>query len=476
LEEEEEEKLLDLIDHQKKVVKIISEVSRKVNSSIALKTIFNSTFELLDTHFGFQHIMILMLDPENQEHLIVYASHGYDGKGIGAKVPMGKGVIGTVAKNKKYLRMGAVRQNLRYVKSVITEKESGLVELPGIENCSSHLAVPLLFNTELEGVISVESTDLANFNSKDEELLQMLGVQIGIAINNANQFDIIEANNVQLKDLNENLEQKVVERTLELAEQKEIVEKKNREVTDSIRYALRFQDSMLPSADALKMNLDDCFVIFKPKDIVSGDFYWTIKQSDRVYFCVADCTGHGVPGAFVSMIGNVALRRALIEIGLIHPAEILDNISEFIEKTINKAGDIKDGMDMSLCCINHKTKQLEFSGAYNNALILRNGELIELIADKQPIGSYEYRTPFKTQVFDLQDKDRIYLTTDGFIDQFGGPRGKKFMKKRYKELIVENQTKRLSAQKVIFEKALSDWQGDIEQIDDICVMAVEYSG
>jgi len=221
--EEASDKLLEVIEQQKNVVKIIREVSSKVNTSLDLNVIFKSTFELLDRYFLFNHIMILLIDDVAPDQLVVASSHGYDGKGIGATVPIGKGVIGIVAKNKKLLRMSNVQQNLNYVKTALKQDQNS-IELPGISYCASQLAVPLLNHKDLVGVISIESPTIGLFDKKDEDLLQMIGVQIGIAINNAHQFNIIEATNVQLQDLNENLELKVVERTEKLASQKKQIE------------------------------------------------------------------------------------------------------------------------------------------------------------------------------------------------------------------------------------------------------------
>ena len=217
------DKLLSVIEQQKNVVKIIREVSSKVNTSLDLQTIFESTFQLLDRYFQFKHIMILLVDKKVSGQLAVTASHGYNGEGIGATVPIGKGVIGMVAKNKKLLRMSNIQQNLQYIK-VALEQNQSRIKLPGIPYCASQLAVPLLNHEDLVGVISIESPAVGLFDKKDEELLQMIGVQIGIAINNANQFNIIETTNAQLQDLNENLEVKVVERTKKLARQKQQIE------------------------------------------------------------------------------------------------------------------------------------------------------------------------------------------------------------------------------------------------------------
>jgi transcriptional regulator with GAF, ATPase, and Fis domain len=212
----EKSNLEELVEHHKKVINVLHEVSSRVNTKLDLELIFNTTFQLLDDFFRFKHIIILLVKEDSQV-LEVYASHGYEGKGKGATVPFGKGVIGMVAKNKKLLRMASVGNQLRYVQQVAQNND--IIPLPGLPNSASQLAVPLLMNEVLVGVLFVESTSNGLFDKRDESLLQMVGVQIAIAINNARQFEIIEDTNVKLQDLNENLELKVKERTQKLAEQ-----------------------------------------------------------------------------------------------------------------------------------------------------------------------------------------------------------------------------------------------------------------
>ena len=223
----DKDQLLEIIEHHRNVVSIIHDVSFKVNASLDLENIFSTTFTLLDRYFGFKHIMILLIDEDNKEELKVTASHGYQGQGIGAVVPFGKGVIGIVARNRKLLRMGNVYRNVRYFEAAISE-EKQVVALPGIENCASQIAVPLMNQNDLVGVISIESDKLGLFVKRDEELLELIGVQIGIAINNAKQFQLIESTNNSLKHLNENLEQLVLERTQKLALQKDKIEEQHK--------------------------------------------------------------------------------------------------------------------------------------------------------------------------------------------------------------------------------------------------------
>lgn len=223
--EKSNDSLIKLVERHKKVVNIIYEVSEKVNTSLDLDTIFDSTFQLLDTYFNFEHIMILLVDEQDDQLLRVCSSHGYKGEGIGMSVVFGKGIIGSVAKHKKLLRMNNLPFNRIYARAMSDSTE--MQQLPGIPNCKSKLAVPLVVQKYLVGVIAIESPNVAAFDKKDEELLKLLGIQIGIAINNANQFNEIQKANQQLKNLNETLEQKVVERTEILVAQNEQIKEQH---------------------------------------------------------------------------------------------------------------------------------------------------------------------------------------------------------------------------------------------------------
>ncbi len=271
------------------------------------------------------------------------------------------------------------------------------------------------------------------------------------------------------------LEIKVKERMEEVVKQKEIIEEKNKDITDSIQYALRIQTAILPPNKIVKQYLENSFILYKPKDIVAGDFYWMETVNDLVLFAACDCTGHGVPGAMVSVVCHNALNRAVREFGLTQPAAILDKTAEIVIENFSKSEeDIKDGMDISLCAYNIKTKKLQWSGANNPLWLLQNGELIETKADKQPIGMTEDSKPFTNHTFNLNATDTIYLFTDGFADQFGGDTGeKKLTKRRFKDLLLSVQTKSLQEQESTLDKFITDYRKQVEQIDDILVMGVK---
>lgn len=249
------------------------------------------------------------------------------------------------------------------------------------------------------------------------------------------------------------------------------LEEKNGEILDSIIYAKRIQNAILPPRKVVKEYLSQSFILYKPKDIVAGDFYWLEHKGGKILFAAADCTGHGVPGAMVSVVCNNALNRSVREYGLTDPGQILDKTREIVIEEFEKSeDDVKDGMDIALCCL--EGNKLHYSGANNPLWIIRNGEIIETKANKQPIGKYKLEDPFTTHSFELQEDDSFYIFSDGYPDQFGGPKGKKFMYKAFRELLLSVQDKSMDEQKTIIDMNFETWRGDLEQIDDVCVIGV----
>lgn len=255
--------------------------------------------------------------------------------------------------------------------------------------------------------------------------------------------------------------------------QKEVVDEKNKEITDSIQYAKRIQCAILPAPKLVRQYLEDSFILYKPKDIVAGDFYWIEIVEDKVFFTSADCTGHGVPGAMVSVMCSNALSKAVKELGIHQPAKILDKTVEILEERFAKSEEeVKDGMDLALCCLNLKTKKLDYAGANNPLYCITRGELKEIKPDKQPIGRYDDRQPYNNHTLDIKTGDCYYIFTDGFADQFGGPKGKKFKYKPFKQLLLDNHDKPMDEQKQLLDKAIEDWRGQLEQVDDICIIGL----
>lgn len=308
----------------------------------------------------------------------------------------------------------------------------------------------------------------------------------------------------------ENLERIVQERTHEVQSQKKQIEEQHKDIVGSIKYAQRIQDAFLPKRQEIKEVLDEHFVLFLPRDIVSGDFYFvesvTTQAGDRVdLFAAVDCTGHGVPGAFMSFLGNNFLQQSTKRPEINSPATAMDFLNNGILETLKikesiaKGQPIRDGMDMTLCGINRTTNELYFAGAKNSILLVLpvgretdfdfNNEcikgpvynenkthfLVEIKGDKHPIGLYgeESVMKFTNHTFKVKPGDLIYSYSDGYIDQFGGPRNKKFGTKRFKALIVELAELSMDEQRVRLEKAFTDWKGELEALDDVIVMGVK---
>jgi len=366
--------------------------------------------------------------------------------------------------------------------------------------------------------------------------------------NIAKQAEVLTLTQVNEKILQEQnivLEQKVIERTAEVVEEKKLVEEKNREILDSIEYAKRIQNTILPPQKIVTQYLEQSFILYLPKDIVAGDFYWMsappslakgeeqvspnsndniiklgsaekspLRGSPKleeteierlqvlpfgedlggaILFAACDCTGHGVPGAMVSVVCSNALNKAVKEFGLTEPAKILDKVAELVIEDLSKNNDdndeLKDGMDASLCSLNVETGALQWAGANNALFIIKsakgkmqsenqfelstlNFELNEVKPDKQPIGKFDNPKPFTNHTIQLQKGDTIYLFTDGYADQFGGPKGKKYSKGKFKELLLSIQHLPMIEQREALYNAHIEWRNTQEQVDDICVIGV----
>ncbi len=279
-----------------------------------------------------------------------------------------------------------------------------------------------------------------------------------------------------------------------IADQKILLEVKNKEVEDSITYAKRIQNAILPPQKKVKEHLEESFILYKPKDIVAGDFYWleTIdnietEQSDKnptpnsqhpslVLFAAADCTGHGVPGAMVSVVCNYGLNRAVREFGLTDPGEILNKTREIVVSEFEKSEDkVKDGMDIALCSLSVNSNQstvLKYAGAHNPLWIISKNQLSEIKANKQPIGKFDNPEPYTTHTLELQKGDTFYIFSDGYADQFGGEKGKKFKTSNLKSLLLSIQDKTMEEQKHLVDDAFENWKDDLEQLDDVCMIGV----
>jgi serine phosphatase RsbU (regulator of sigma subunit) len=263
-------------------------------------------------------------------------------------------------------------------------------------------------------------------------------------------------------------------RHVELKQAYDIIEEKNRDITASINYASRIQHAILPEPKEIKGLSDKCFILYIPKDIVSGDFYWFSRNGDKLILVAGDCTGHGVPGALMSMLGISFLEEIINVRGITESGQILNKLRKEIKRALHQKGisrETKDGMDISLCIIDRKKNIIQYSGAYNNLYLIRNGELSEYQADRMPIGIFDLTDKdFSSQDIQSMPGDLIYMFTDGFADQFGGPFQKKFKYSSFKTLLTEIHRVPLQKQKQILEKHFIEWKGDSEQTDDVLII------
>jgi serine phosphatase RsbU (regulator of sigma subunit) len=315
--------------------------------------------------------------------------------------------------------------------------------------------------------------------------------------------------NEKLKDkVNRELEQKVQERTSEIREQKEEIESQRdeieaqrdllfgqkKEITDSIAYAQRIQAAILPHKSYLDSIIPEYFVLFKPRDIVSGDFYWIKEVDSSLVIVAADCTGHGVPGAFMSMLGITLLNELFVKGKSHRPADIMEQLRTKVKAMLVQEGSVrdqKDGMDMAIAVINKEKKHLQFAGAYNPLYLIRRSEqlsgkepgsdtavkqngswLFELKGDRQPIGVHWEESEFTNQVIELEKNDLVYVFSDGYVDQYGGKQRKKFKTPKFKELLLSIQSESMEKQKQVIDSTFEEWRGNTEQIDDVCVIGV----
>jgi serine phosphatase RsbU (regulator of sigma subunit) len=282
----------------------------------------------------------------------------------------------------------------------------------------------------------------------------------------------------QLESYYYELEEKVKERTLKIEKQKEEIEDQKKHIMDSIYYARRIQNAILPSFSIIEAYLKNYFVLYLPKDIVSGDFYWMHEVDGMFLIAAVDCTGHGVPGAFMSIVGFNQLNQ-VVNVKKVRSASIiLDELNKGVITTLNEntsESSIKDGMDMALCVFDFVNKKVEFAGANNPLILIRDNELIKFNGDRFPIGAFEGSELrlFSNKVIDIREGDCFYLFSDGYADQFGGSDCKKFMFRRFQEFLLEIHTQPMEIQNELLRKRHYDWKGECEQVDDILVIGIK---
>jgi serine phosphatase RsbU (regulator of sigma subunit) len=267
----------------------------------------------------------------------------------------------------------------------------------------------------------------------------------------------------------------IAEQKLQVEQQKRLVEEKNREVMDSIHYARRLQEAILPNSKYIAAALPQSFVFYLPKDVVAGDFYFFVEKDNHIIFAAADCTGHGVPGALVSVVCSNALKRAVNEFGLTDPGRILDQTTSLVLETfVQSHNQVNDGMDISLLVINRSDGSLAWAGANRPLWMVHNGAITQIKGDAQPVGYHEHARPFTTHHRTPEPGTMLYLFSDGYADQFGGDAGKKFKTSRFQELLTRIAAQSPQEQQAVIASEFSNWKKDYEQVDDVCVMGLRW--
>ncbi len=441
-------------------IKTISELGQIIASKLELEELLNVIYDQINLLMSADVLYIGLYNEEEQ--IISFPFYIRENERVhGVKVSMnntGKFTVWSI-KNKKELVLNDFNKEATEYITLTSSQQQG--KLP-----ASVLIVPIKIKEKIIGVIGVHSYTKNSFKKDKVNILKTLGAYVSIALENARVY----------KSINDLYA---------------LIESKNKEIVDSINYSKRLQNAILPAQDHIKEWLPESFVIYKPKAVVSGDFYWFEHLNKYTYLAAADCTGHGVPGALVSVVCSNALNRAVNEFNLVEPAEILNKTRELVIQTFAKSGeDVKDGMDIALCAINGN--KVIFSGSNNPLWIVRKTDLltaeqkgkkntliddeyalVEFKANKQPIGLYVGMKDFTQEKIELYKGDRLYIFTDGFADQFGGKRNKKFKYKPFKKFLIQLHSEPFENHKEIISDAFEKWKGDLEQVDDICIIGVK---
>ncbi|MCS6904407.1 MAG: SpoIIE family protein phosphatase [Bacteroidia bacterium] len=357
-----------------------------------------------------------------------------------------------------------LRERFHNDREALTQEiQQRLIVYLSVAEANSHtIALPLRKGNYTYGYILAENPhSLKPIGSLQREILTILASQTAISMEIANLYANLE-------------------------HQKKIIEQKNKDVTESLTYARRIQYALLPSGELLRRYFPQSFIFYKPKDIVSGDFYWYCERNNHMYIATVDCTGHGVPGAFMSVLGASQLTEIIQHHAVEEPNLILSKLHEKISENLNKGSasenseeGLNDGMELALCRINLSSKQIHFAGANRPIWLERNGQIIIFPGDKQPVGQYERlgkqeTRSFQTQTIDTKPGDVLYLFSDGIVDQFGGKEGRRLSKKKFLEFLTQIVYVPVTQRGELIEEFITQWQGNNEQTDDMMVIGIGF--
>ena len=400
-----------------------------------------------DVEKASQRMMTIMMGASVFLLVFIFFAIGFISHSIREPVQKMKGIVQQLAKGELSEEKIDVRD-----KNVVAEMASSVNALSDSFTKTSHFA-----NEIGAGHLTVEYEKLSDNDMLGNALINMRD---------------------SLHAYSENMEHKVKERTQEVREKSLKLELAYREIRDSINYAKRIQESILPADEMVSGAFPDSFIFYRPKDIVCGDFYWFAQKGDELLIASVDCTGHGVPGALMTVIGNSLLNQVLSMSDTTDPSKILSLLDKKLLETFQQHGNVvtNDGMDAAVCRYRINKREITFAGAKRPMYLFKNGELIEVKGNKSPIGSFGhyYDKQFTSQKINMNKGDTIYLFTDGLQDQFGGEAGKKFMIKRFRDLLTEIQPVSMKDQKVRLDAEMDAWQGQYEQTDDMLLIGIRF--
>jgi serine phosphatase RsbU (regulator of sigma subunit)/ABC-type amino acid transport substrate-binding protein len=428
-------------------LELISGIGKQILASLSIEDIIKAVYEHVLQLMPAEEFGIGIYDP-TQEALI-YEVYFYKGERlpvISVSVQEQNRLAVKCFASQKDIVMGDVLNEYdQYIQSLDVYNQNELL--------SSMICLPLVANDQPIGIISVQFSEKNAYSAHHVSILRNLAIYATIAIQNAQVLRQVE-------------------------DQKKEIELQKNDITASIDYARQIQDAMLPTSENIQQYLPESFVLFKPRDIVSGDFYYfsTNTTNHKMVLAAVDCTGHGVPGAFMSLIGNDILNGIVEQEGITKADIVLNKLHRGVRNSLNQYNSSnRDGMDISLCVIDKQANTVEFAGAMNSLVYIQNGELKRLIGDKVPIGGEqrEVNRKFYSHTIDISIPTTLYLYSDGYQDQFGGKDNRKFMAPRFRELLHSIHQKPMTEQKTMLESTLDNWQQDNEQLDDILVIGVQ---
>jgi len=432
----------DYLKESNKRIETIGQIGQEIASKLNLEELLALIYKKVNKLMSADVMYIGTLD--NQ--IINFPFYIKNGKRIhNIIVPMdhrGKFTVWCIKNRKQMIINDFDKEASEYISLTDSQKK----ETPP----SSIMILPIIIKEKIIGVIGVHSFKKNSYSNEKVDILKALAGYVSIALENARIH----------KDLNDVYD---------------LIETKNAEIIDSINYSKRLQSAILPSKESIANMFPNSFVFYLPKDVVSGDFYWTKEINGTKYIAAADCTGHGVPGAMVSMVCANALNRTVNEFSLIEPSDILDKAKELVANTFAMSkGFVYDGMDIALCAF--ESNHVKFSGANRPLWIVRKGKLLEFKPNKQSVGYTDENDtkPFTQVEVEILTQDRIYIFSDGFTDQFGGEFDKKFKSKPLKSLLVSLTDTPIKQQRESLEKTFRKWKNKQEQVDDVCIIGIEF--